>query len=121
MANVASANGAQFYLFHAYRSDLDAAFREIKCVKTQSTGHYFEFDGSDWLRHLKKSNLNTRLITFEVRSEHALHAASNDWHLNHDGNRQAMSMLSDILIRKKIVPAMAKLQYSYRMQADKAR
>jgi hypothetical protein len=105
MADVTKANNAQFYIFHAYRSDLDAAFREIKCVKMQPAGHYFEFDGSDWLRHLKKSSLNAQLITFDVSSDQALNAAPNDWHFNYDGNRQALGKLADILVQKKIVPA----------------
>lgn len=107
MADVAKTNNAQFQIFHAYRSDLDAAFREIKCVKTQSAGHYFQFDGSDWLRHLKRTPLNDRLITFDVSSDKALNAAPEDWHFNYDGNRQAFSKLSDILIQKKIVPVEA--------------
>lgn len=107
IADVAKANNAKFHIFHAYRSDLDAAFREIRCVKTQPAGHYFQFDGSDWLRHLRKTALNDRLITFDVSSDKALNAAPEDWHFNYDGNRQAFGKLSDILIQKNIVPIAA--------------
>jgi hypothetical protein len=107
MADVSKEHNAQFYIFHAYRSDLDAAFREIKCVKTKPAGRYFAFDGSDWLRHLKKTSLSDLLITFDVRSDQALNAAPNDWHFNYDGNRHALGKLADILVQKKIVPGTA--------------
>jgi hypothetical protein len=104
MARLSATNNADFYLFHAYRSDLDAAFREIRCVKTQTDGHPIAFDGSDWLRHLKQSDLKERLLSVELRSAEALNAAPNDWHFSDEGNRRAMSALAELLLQRGLVP-----------------
>ena len=89
----AKAHGAQHLLFHAYRHDLDGAFREIRCVKTPD-GRRFAFDGSDWMRHLKASPLAPQLVTAQIAAAHALSSGPNDWHLNEEGNRKAMEALA---------------------------
>lgn len=98
-AAVAKQHGARFFIYHAYRHDLDAAFKEIKCVKTQD-GQYFPFDGSDWMRYLKASPLVAQLLTTQVEAEQALSAGPNDWHFNEEGNRKAMAGLATKLLEK---------------------
>jgi hypothetical protein len=100
LQHTAEANRAVFKMFHAYRNDLDAAFREIVCVKTQSNGKYFSFDGSDWLRHLKPTDLADHLISFAVADHEAMNAGTNDWHLNGKGNRKVMQELTRILLQQ---------------------
>lgn len=95
----AEAHGARFLLFHAYRNDLDAAFREIRCVKTLD-GATFAFDGSDWLRYLKASPLAGQLATAQVSSDQALTSGPNDWHFNEEGNRKAMDALADLVLAR---------------------
>jgi len=99
IADLSRIKGAQFRLFHPYRSDLDAAFREIKCVKTQASGQYFEFDGSDWLRYLKQSSLKNQLLTLEVIQPHRINAMRGDWHLSHEGNKLVMEVLASTLVK----------------------
>ncbi len=89
-------HGANFLIFHAYRHDLDAAVREIRCVKTPD-GNTYAFDGSDWLRHLKASPLAGQLITGQVSAEHALSSGPNDWHFSEEGNRKSMALLADLI------------------------
>jgi hypothetical protein len=99
IADSSRANGAQFRLFHPYRSDLDAAFREIKCVKTQANGQYFEFDGADWLRYLKQSSLKNQLLTLDIIRPHPINAMRGDWHLSYEGNRLVMEALANTLVK----------------------
>jgi hypothetical protein len=105
-SRTAEAHGARFLLYHAYRSDLDAAFREIKCLKT-ADGATFAFDGSDWLRYLKASPLASHLVTAQITSDHSLSAGPNDWHFNEEGNRKAMDALADLLVARVASPAAA--------------
>lgn len=105
IAKTAQAHGARFHLFHPYRNDLDASFREIQCVKIMPAGAYFEFDGSDWLRYLKQSPLSKELITLDIRSEHLINVAPGDWHLNYQGNREVMDALAQALIQRQSVAA----------------
>lgn len=99
IADLSKTKGAQFRIFHPYRSDLDAAFREIKCVKMQANGQYFEFDGSDWLRYLKQSSLKNQLITLDVVDPHPMNVAPSDWHLSYEGNRHVMNVLANTLVK----------------------
>jgi hypothetical protein len=103
IADLSKAKGAQFRIFHPYRSDLDAAFKEIKCVKTQSNGQYFEFDGSDWLRYLKQSSLKSQLISLNISASSPMNAGRNDWHLSYEGNRQVMNVLASTLIKMGLI------------------
>jgi hypothetical protein len=98
IADLSRAKGAQFRIFHPYRSDLDGAFREIKCVKTQATNQYFEFDGSDWLRYLKQSSLKSQLITLDIADPYPMNVTRGDWHLSHEGNRHVMNVLANTLV-----------------------
>lgn len=99
LVQLSAENGAQFRIFHPYRSDLDGAFREIKCVKTQVTGRYYEFDGSDWLRYLKQSNLNKQLLTVDIVNTKSMTIGKSDWHLGYEGNQQLMTILADTLVK----------------------
>jgi len=99
LAHLSAENGAQFRILHPYRSDLDAAFREIRCVKTLATGRYFEFDGSDWLRYLKQSSLNKQLLTLHIVSTQPMTVGKGDWHLGYEGNQQVMATLADALVK----------------------
>ena len=103
IANLSRAKGAQFRIFHPYRSDLDGAFREIKCVKTLAKGQYFEFDGSDWLRYLRQSNLKNELLTVDIIDSHPMNVARSDWHLSYEGNTRAMGMLANSLVKTGLV------------------
>ncbi|MBI3713763.1 MAG: hypothetical protein HY253_12495 [Burkholderiales bacterium] len=98
LANLSQQHGAQFHILHTYRSDLDQAFREIRCVKNTRTQNVFEYDGSDWMRHLKASPLAPQLIALNINSEHALNVSKGDWHFSKEGNQLAMQALA-----KKIV------------------
>ncbi|KRB85127.1 hypothetical protein ASE07_21425 [Noviherbaspirillum sp. Root189] len=106
LGNVSKAHNARYLMFHPYRHDLDAAFREIRCVRT-ADGRLFEYDGSDWMRHLKATSLKDQLITFNVSADEALSSGPNDWHFNEEGNRRAMHALAEILKQKKLVPQAA--------------
>ncbi len=99
LASTARKHGAQFFMYHTYRHDLDGAFREIKCVRTPD-GRHFPFDGSDWLRFLKASPLAPQLLTSNISSTHALTVGPNDWHFNEEGNRKAMSELATRILGK---------------------
>ena len=98
-AETARKHGAQFFMYHAYRHDLDAAFKEIKCIKTLN-GQYFPFNGSDWMRYLKASPLAAQLLTANVDAKHTLTAGPNDWHFNEEGNRKAMEALAARILKK---------------------
>lgn len=98
-AATAEGHGARFFLFHTYRHDLDAAFKEIKCIKSPD-GRHFPFDGSDWMRFLKASPLASRLLTAEIAADHTLSAGPNDWHFNEEGNRRAMEALAAEILKK---------------------
>jgi len=98
IAQLSIEHGATFKMFHPYRSDLDAAFREIKCVKTAVGAHYFEFDGSDWLRFLKASRLKDDLISLTIQSTPAMRIKPGDWHLSAQGNAYVMAVLADTLL-----------------------
>ncbi len=106
VARTAQSHGARFFLYHAYRNDLDAAFREIRCLKT-GDGATFAFDGSDWLRYLKASPLAAHVVSAHIASDHALNAGPNDWHLNEEGNRRAMDALANALVARVASPAAA--------------
>ncbi|RJF99369.1 hypothetical protein [Noviherbaspirillum saxi] len=101
IANVARSHRASFFMFHPYRHDLDAAFREIRCIKT-ADGERYAYDGSDWLRHLKATPLKNQLITFDIHADKALSSGPNDWHFNEEGNRRVMKELADILMQRKL-------------------
>lgn len=98
LANLSQQHGAQFHILHTYRSDLDQAFREIRCVKNTLTQNVFEYDGSDWMRHLKTSLLATQLITLDINSEHALNVSKGDWHFSKEGNQLAMQALAQKIV-----------------------
>jgi hypothetical protein len=104
IADVAMEKKAAFRIFHPYRSDLDASFREIKCVKTIA-GEYFEFDGSDWLRFLKQSPLKEQLITLEINDEKPMNVSKGDWHLSEAGNARVMRELAAKLVATGLVHA----------------
>jgi hypothetical protein len=104
MANVSERHHAKFFMFHVYRSDLDAAFREIRCVKILPAGRYFEFDASDWLRHIKNSPVSKYLIAFSVSADHPINAAPGDWHFGEEGNRLSMDALAEALSDINLVP-----------------
>ena len=101
LATISQQNKASFNILHTYRNDLDAAFREIKCVKNTKTNTYFEYDGSDWLRYLKSSPLSTYLIALDIRSEQALNVSPGDWHFGEAGNTLAMQELAKVLVKNK--------------------
>jgi hypothetical protein len=103
MKSSAQAHGAIFRMFHPYRSDLDATFRAVKCVKDQKSGEYFEYDGSDWLRYLKQTSLAEQLIVLDIRSANPLYVSPTDWHLNFEGNLQVMDSLARALVQSKAV------------------
>lgn len=94
LAQLSQQHGAQFHILHTYRNDLDNAFREIRCVKNTRTQTVFEFDGSDWMRHLKSSPLAPQLLTLNIDSEHALNVSKGDWHFSKEGNQLAMQALA---------------------------
>ncbi len=94
LAQLSEQHGAQFHILHTYRNDLDYAFREIRCVKNTRTQTVFEFDGSDWMRHLKASPLASQLITLDINSDHALNVSKGDWHFSKEGNQLAMQALA---------------------------
>ena len=96
VSRTAKTHGAGFLMYHAYRNDLDGAFREIKCVKT-ADGERFAFDGSDWLRYLKASPLAGQLVSTRIEVDHALSSGPNDWHFNEEGNRKAMDALANLI------------------------
>jgi hypothetical protein len=95
MAQLSKEKGAQFKIFHAYRSDLDAAFREIDCVKSKKTGQYYAYDGSDWLRHLKQSKLNEYLWSVHLDQPFPMNRTKGDWHFSVEGNQVAMMRLAE--------------------------
>jgi hypothetical protein len=103
IADLSKSKGASFWVFHPYRSDLDAAFREIKCVKTPSNGQYFEYDGNDWLRYLKQSSVKEFLLTVDIVHPHPMNVAHGDWHLSYEGNKQVMGTLADVLFQRGLV------------------
>jgi len=102
IAQVTRQHHAGFQIFHPYRSDLDAAFREIKCVKT-SNGKYFTYDGSDWLRFMKKSALKDVLLPMEITHSTALNVSQGDWHLGTQGNTLVMQTLATNLIARGLI------------------
>jgi hypothetical protein len=104
MANLSKKMGAEFKIFHAYRSDLDAAFREIDCVKSKVTGKYYAFDGSDWLRHLKLSDLNKDIITYSVDRPFPMNRNKGDWHLSSEGNQVVLERLAQVISQLKTKP-----------------
>ncbi|WMW81739.1 hypothetical protein RF679_05525 [Undibacterium cyanobacteriorum] len=97
LQNVSKSHGANFHIYHPYRDDLDAAFREIKCVKNTKHNTYFAYDGSDWLRFLKNSSLAPTLLSPQVNSDHALNVSKGDWHFGDEGNTLAMQALAQLL------------------------
>lgn len=101
LRNVSQSQKASFHIYHAYRNDLDAAFREIKCVKNTKYNSYFAYDGSDWLRFLKNSSLAPQLITAQIESEHALNVSPGDWHFGDEGNTLAMQALAKVLAKNQ--------------------
>lgn len=98
LTNLSQQHGAQFHILHTYRSDLDQSFREIRCVKNTLTQNVFEYDGSDWMRHLKASPLAPQLITLNINSEHALNVSKGDWHFSKEGNQLAMQALAQKIV-----------------------
>lgn len=102
VAKTAKAHNAQFFMYHAYRHELDAAFREIKCLKSPS-GQTWAFDGSDWLRHLKASPLAGQLVTANIEAPHVLTTGPSDWHFNEEGNRKAMAALAEKILARTSV------------------
>jgi hypothetical protein len=101
LQTISQQHGATFNIVHTYRNDLDAAFREIKCVKNLKTNTYFEYDGSDWLRYLKKSALADSLIALNIEADHALNVNAGDWHFGKEGNTLAMQALAKVVIQNK--------------------
>ena len=95
----AKAHQAQFFLYHPYRHELDAAFREIKCLKSPG-GQTWAFDGSDWMRYLKASPLAGQLLTANIEAPHVLTSGPNDWHFNEEGNRLAMQALAAKILER---------------------
>ena len=95
------AHSASFAIFHGYRNDLDAAFQEIKCVKQVGNAQVFAYDGSDWLRYLKRSSLQKDLISLTLEASHPLNVAEGDWHLGEEGNRLVMEALATRLAQHK--------------------
>lgn len=102
IATLSRKNQAQFFLFHPYRSDLDAAFREIRCVKSLNSSQHYEFAGADWPVFMKQAEFNAQLITLDVKSEHALNVAKGDWHLSAEGNQLVMTALVDALVQRRV-------------------
>jgi hypothetical protein len=100
IAKVSQQHGASFNILHTYRNDLDAAFREIQCVKNLKTNTYFAYDGSDWLRHLKKTPLADQIIPLKIESEQALNVREGDWHFGKEGNQLAMQELAKVITQK---------------------
>lgn len=100
IAKVSQQHNASFNILHTYRNDLDAAFREIKCVKNLKTNTYFAYDGSDWLRHLKKTPLADQIIPLNIESEQALNVREGDWHFGKEGNQLAMQELAKVITQK---------------------
>lgn len=104
LANLSQQHGAQFHILHTYRNDLDKAFREIRCVKNTRTQTVFEYDGSDWMRHLKSSKLAAQLISLDINSEHALNVSKGDWHFSKEGNQLAMQALAEKIVELHNLP-----------------
>lgn len=100
IAKVSQQHNASFNILHTYRNDLDAAFREIQCVKNLKTNTYFAYDGSDWLRHLKKTPLADQIIPLRIESEQALNVREGDWHFGKEGNQLAMQELAKVITQK---------------------
>ncbi|MBC3809155.1 hypothetical protein H8K52_17580 [Undibacterium seohonense] len=100
IASVSQQHGASFNIVHTYRNDLDASFREIQCIKNLKTNTYFAYDGSDWLRHLKKTTLANQLIPLKIESEKALNVREGDWHFGKEGNELAMQELAKVITQK---------------------
>lgn len=103
LESVSSAYGASFNIVHTYRNDLDAAFREIQCVKNLKTDAYFAYDGSDWMRYLKNTVLAEKIIGINIESEQALNVHAGDWHFSKEGNILAMQELAKNILQKQML------------------
>ena len=103
LKNISHEYKANFYIVHTYRNDLDAAFREIQCVKNIKTNTYFSYDGEDWMRYLKKTPLVENLIELKIEGEQALNIYAGDWHFSKEGNKLAMQALANNFVKKQIM------------------
>lgn len=101
IAALSHMNEAKFFLFHPYRSDLDAAFREIRCVKSLNSTQHYEFAGADWLVFMKQAEFKTQLVTLNIVADHAINVGKGDWHLSAEGNQLVMAALVDELMQRR--------------------